>query len=194
MLLRDLLQEMPVRAKGALGAKFTARTLPYSELDKFFIIETDRGISLLLDDEDNPKEILFANIDDDDSIVTIVGRLILGNNPFVNILPHKTIVEHIITIDDGYKGQGIGAEVYKSLIDNGFTIVSDSVHFEDAFWFWKKLIKTAPKLGIKVYLIKDNSLVRNRDGNLKFITTRTPESLIWDLGTDRIVLTRRTLQ
>lgn len=194
MLISELLTEMPVRALGALGAKFTSYQMPFAELDKFFVVETDIGISLLLDDEDAPRTILFAKIDDDSQTCNVIGRLFTSNELFLNLTPPRTIVEHIITIDSAWKGRGVGVNVYKALIENGFSILSDGVHFEDAFWFWKKLIRLAPKWGINVYLIKGDDYLRDKTGEPKKITTRTNERLIWDLSTDRLLLTRKNVQ
>lgn len=193
MLLSEILMEMPVKAPGTLGAKFTSYNLPYADLDNFFVIETDINVSLLLDDDESPKTILFAMIDDDDMTVQVLGRLFTSSGLFSKLTPPKTIIEHIITIDDRWKGRGIGVNVYKALLKEGFSILSDGVHFEDAFWFWKKLIRLAPKWGIKVYLIKDTDFLRDKTGSPKIINTRTDERLIWDLSTDRILLTQRTV-
>lgn len=193
MLISEILFEMPVRAAGALQAKFVKHRMPYSDIENFFVIETDANVTLLLDDETAPKTILFTTINDDTHTVEVIGRLYTSTGVYSDLAPPKTIVEHIITIDASMKGRGIGVSVYKALIEHGFSIISDGVHFEDAFWFWKKLIRLSPRWGVNVYLIKDGDFVRGKNGMPKIVNTRTNEKLIWDQSSDRLLLTRQTL-
>lgn len=193
MLLSEILFEMPVRARGALDANFVKHRIPYSDIENFFVIETDTNVTLLLDDEIAPKTIIFTMIDDDTRTIEAIGRLYTSTGVYSNLVPTKTIVEHIITIDATMKGRGVGVSVYKALIEHGFSIMSDGVHFEDAFWFWKKLIRLSPRWGVNVYLIKGGDFVRGKNDMPKIVNTRTNEKLIWDQSSDRLLLTRQIL-
>lgn len=79
--------------------------------------------------------------------------------------------------------QGIATQVYKMLVDNGFTLVSDITQFDPAKALWKKL---ALDPAYKVYVADvDHGIFQDEDGNdIVYDGSNLDDHDIWTSGGD----------
>lgn len=115
-------------------------------------------------------------------------------HPFTNILQ-----ENNVKIHKKYGGQGIMSSVYRLLVDRGFTLVSDSAHFEPAKAMWIKLSRD-PTYFVWVADC-DHGLFKDEHGQpIRYVGQKLVDDQVWTTGSNYdgnyrlIILTNRDVR
>jgi len=104
---------------------------------------------------------------------------------FHNGVPTSELKGNVIQVDvviasPSIKSQGQGYNLYKALIDNGYTLLSDNCQYIGGRKLWDKVIRKAVGEGYKVYVLKGEQLIRDANGNpIAFDGSNIPHDQIW---------------
>lgn len=159
MKISEILCEMPVKTnKATLSTVMRSHQISPEQVEQYFIIPLNDQIDLLLDDEDSPTIILIGELQHDNS-EKIIGRM------GCIVYAPKIIVERTIIMAPAYQGKGIVTKVYLTLIEAGYSIISDSTHTDSAVSLWTKLIKNRKKYKINACRIDIKTGVKTKIPN-----------------------------
>jgi hypothetical protein len=77
-------------------------------------------------------------------------------------------------------GEGYGYQLYKAIINAGYTLISDNVQYRGGKALWDKIItKSATDLH-NVYVIQNGKFLKDRQKNpIKFNGTNLPSDAVW---------------
>jgi len=105
-----------------------------------------------------------------------------------NLLKFKNNFTNVVQVDKvavlrKSGTQGIASTVYKMIVDNGFTLVSDVTQFDPAKALWKKI---AEDTEYKMYVADvDHGIFKNEDGvDIVYNGSNISDNDIWTEGSD----------
>ena len=73
-------------------------------------------------------------------------------------------VDTVITTDSA-KGAGFGYQLYKALLNAGYTLASDNVQYIGGKELWKKIVHRAARDGHSVMILQRGKYLRDAEGN-----------------------------
>lgn len=120
----------------------------------------------------------------------VVGELTTSTPTKFEGPQKKVIVTHLFSIHKDHIGMGLGSNVYRTLVEMGYSILSDKVHFEGGKKLWKNIIKKAPSWEAKVLIVKNGKIETNSRGEPIQVTTETQEDKIWPFMSILLLLTK----
>lgn len=108
----------------------------------------------------------------------------------INLLFHATpqaseLTGNVLQVDTviagtGTKSQGQGYNLYKALIDGGYTLLSDNTQYIGGRKLWDKVIRKAVENGYRVYILKGDKILRTPAGKaIVFNGHNLSHSMIW---------------
>jgi hypothetical protein len=77
------------------------------------------------------------------------------------------------------KMKGFGYNLYSMIVDAGFVIISDTVHYVGGKALWKRIAEYSNTNNYKVYIIDNGEVVMKDDKPLPYNGYNYPENLIW---------------
>ena len=94
-------------------------------------------------------------------------------------------IDSVVVYDK--KFNGIGYELYKSLVKYGFVLVSDHTQYRGGKALWQKIVKAAVADGLEVYVIDDGEPVCDKDEEpLKYDGHNISDDKIWNEPTNNM--------
>jgi len=97
-----------------------------------------------------------------------------------------------VQIQDKNKFRGLGFNLYKSLVDYGYIIVSDHAQYRGGKKLWEKISKLSNAKNYSVYIVNDGKVVTDDKGELiKYDGTNLADDKIWAKPTNKISDSRR---
>lgn len=86
----------------------------------------------------------------------------------------------VVQAKDDARGTGFGYELYKTLLDAGYTLVSDHTQYRGGKALWMKVLRRAAADGHYVMILKDGKFMRDASGQIiKYDGTNIPDDQIW---------------
>lgn len=189
MKLSDVLSETPYLHPGAMSREIV--------LDGSYSIETIKreftkrlgvisGTSILMDT--NSSIVIGVAVNDKltsqgrvlPTFVLMFKRRVLLKFP--NKFPNVIQVDKV-AIDPAKGNRGTMSEVYKLIVDSGFTLISDVTQYETAQGLWKKLARDRD---YTMYVADiDHGLFKDSDGvPIVYDGTNISDQEIWSTGSD----------
>ncbi len=100
----------------------------------------------------------------------------------------KVVQVDTVTAADEARGAGYGYQLYKFLLDAGYTVVSDNIHFRAGKELWKKIIRRSGRDMHNVYILTRGEYVKDKSGNpIAYNGSNIPEDQIWSEDTQSVV-------
>lgn len=113
----------------------------------------------------------------------IYGQLIFKNKLKLGVdvqqVVHKVLQVDIVEVAEEMKQEGLGTFLYSSLVQDGFSIISDTLHYEGGYKLWKKLARSH-RSDEAVYILDHGQLMMGEDGKpIEYDGENVPEEQIW---------------
>ena len=78
------------------------------------------------------------------------------------------------------KGFGLGYNLYKTLLNNGYTLVSDNVQYIGGRELWKKIVRYSAKENHNVFIMRYGKYLRDDNEQvIRYDGSNIPDSEIW---------------
>lgn len=107
---------------------------------------------------------LFKDPQENRWYVHIRINLTFHEEPQQSEIPGDVLQVDTVIAGTGTKSQGQGYNLYKALVDGGYTLLSDNVQYIGGKKLWDKIIRKAVADGYQVYILKGDKLMRGEDG------------------------------
>jgi len=117
----------------------------------------------------------------------------LNRTLFMKMLK-KVVAEKLVAFSKDHRGKGLGTKVYHTILNQGFSIVSDEFHKIGGKALWKSIIRKALSWDAYVYLMRNGEVIRE-NGEPVLVTPEMDETKIWstDVNTVLLFLTKHKL-
>ena len=206
-LLKKHLQEMPnldkqeindyMHSKHGEDYSFTSFFITDGNLKKrsFRQIAEHDGIVVLLREGDIAYVGTREVRRDGKSGIKIFGFLEFKSKLNLGYIPHinsnKLVQVSLVEVDKTIKLSGLGSFLYSSMVQAGYSVVSDNLQFLGGQAVWKKIARDhLPNEA--VYVIDHGNLMTDDSGKpIEYDGSNIPDNVIWDLdeeGTKEFVL------
>ena len=185
MKITDVISETPYLHPGEMSRNVLDRSYSQNTIGTAFRqIGTVSDLTVLMGNQDRTVIAVAPNQTNANRIRPTLALLLKTHNE----LKFKHTFENVIQVDKvsiavGYSRAGIASEVYRLIVSQGYTLVSDSTQFETAQALWKNLAQSGR---YPVYVADvDNGVFRGSDGNpIRYNGTNIPDYDIWSSGSD----------
>lgn len=101
----------------------------------------------------------------------------------VKPLINKVLQVDIVEVARQNKFEGLGSFLYSSLVQDGYTIISDTLHYKGGYKLWKKLARSHLS-NEAVYILDHGHLLMDGDKPIEYDGNNIPEDQIWSDGSD----------
>lgn len=176
---------------------------PHDQMTPFFITDErmeerytvlaqrDNVVAVIAKDGGNAMVCVRTTRHDGESGVMSYGNLIFKANfkigaavDSLQLQAQKVLQVSVVTVVNDDKFKGLASFLYSSLVQAGYTVISDTSHFIGGRQLWKKLARShLPNEG--VYLINNGNAVMDADGKpLEYNGTNVPDADIWSTSTE----------
>lgn len=92
----------------------------------------------------------------------------------------KAIQVDTVWATDEARGAGYGYQLYKFLLDNGYTVVSDNVQYIGGKELWKKIIRRAARDDHSVQVLQQGKYIRDANGKvINYNGNNIADDVIW---------------
>lgn len=194
MLLKELilLKEMPRRNRGELSADDDEK----GKIEPFFASQKmmdERGYKTIAK-RDNVEVVLkddlsiamigtrFKRFDGQEGIL-IFGQLIFKDRLKIDAkdsrLMNKVLQVSVVEVVRESKMKNLGSFLYSSLVQEGYTILSDNLQYEGGYQLWKKLARSHLPNEV-VYIMDHGRLMLDDKGQpVEYDGTNIPDEKIW---------------
>lgn len=190
----DYLTESPRKMKGdAPFSEFSEYVLKEKSKKVLDLYHSDtgfryRGMSLYKSDKSQTYIMGFFAEDDRLSVVNETTLVETKYTSDTKLLKGKKLVA-IDTVHTSlyWRGEGVSGSMYRYILDQGYTIISDSLQYEGAVNLWKGFLRMQDVV-VYIYDIQEDVIISKASPN-------TPESHIWSTNSDkeriRLVLVKK---
>lgn len=96
----------------------------------------------------------------------------------------KVLQVDSVYTDEDFRGRGLSAYVYATLIEEGFIVVSDTSQFEDGKQLWKKISREAKFNDYVIHIIDDEEgFLKDESGKIiSYDSSNIDDAKIWTSG------------
>lgn len=123
---------------------------------------------------------LFKDPQENRWYVHIRVNLTFHEEPQQSEIPGPVLQVDTVIAGTGTKSQGQGYNLYKALVDGGYSLLSDNVQYIGGKKLWDKIIRKSVQDGYHVYILKGDKLVRGEDGKaINFDGHNIDPSNVW---------------
>lgn len=129
-----------------------------------------------INNESANKWVFSLNLKEENTLVKIPKEL----------QNEKILQTNYVEASDFVEGSGLAPFVYMALVQDGFTVVSDTAQFNGGIGLWKKLAREAGYVDMKVNILDDEyGFTKDADGKLiDYNGTNIENHQIWTSGDD----------
>lgn len=201
MLLSELLllKEMPTRNKTELvnkegGIEPFFATQEMMDKRGYKLIAKRANIEVVLKDDLSTAMIGAREKRHDGADGLLVfGQLVFKDRIKIDAkesrLMHKVLQISIVEIARASKMKNLGSFLYSSLVQNGYTIISDGLQYEGGYQLWKKLARSHLPNEV-VYIMDHGHLMQDENKQpIEYDGSNIPDEQIWsDDSLKRFVL------
>lgn len=107
-------------------------------------------------------------------------NLLFHSTPQASELTGPVLQVDTVVASSSVKSQGQGYNLYKALIDGGYTLLSDNTQYIGGRKLWDKVIRKAVENGYRVYILKGDKILRTPAGKaIAFNGHNLSHSMIW---------------
>lgn len=122
-----------------------------------------------------------------DGQLTLKHSLDLGQNVDISKLGSMVVQVDLVKINsrrdmagDIRTAMGLGFELYHSVIEKGFTLISDTLQYRGGKALWKKIAPLSSLSGFAVYILKNGEFISDDSGHaIPYTGSNIPDSAIW---------------
>lgn len=101
-------------------------------------------------------------------------------HPGIQYLFDKPIQIDVVTAANELRGFGYGYQLYRMLLQNGFSVVSDTTQYRGGKALWQKIVKRSALDNHNVYIYQDDTLMKGPDGKpIIYDGSNIPDNQIW---------------
>lgn len=185
MKATDLLSETPYLHPGEMSRKMLDGGISISSIKREYRLMGTIDKLLIYISIDNNRVIGVNAEENIEDRVSPVFKLIFKSS---NLLKFKNDFKNIVQVDSvaittKSGSSGVMSSVYKMLVDNGFTLVSDVTQFDPAKVLWKKL-STDNRYTMYVADV-DHGIFQDADGqDIVYDGKNIADNDIWTTGSD----------
>jgi hypothetical protein len=135
--------------------------------------------------------------EDDKVGIQIIGTVEFKNKPDFSfdklIKTNKNVLQvDGVQIHDKSRFRGVGFNLYKSLVDYGYVVVSDHVQYRGGKKLWEKIANLSTASNYSVYIINDGEVSLDDNGDpLKYNGTNLADDKIWATPATKTTDSRR---
>lgn len=129
--------------------------------------------------------------------IQIIGHLDFKDKPDFSFDKLIDVNNNVLQVDsieiyDKNKFRGLGFNLYQSLVEYGYIIVSDHVQYIGGRKLWEKISKLSTAKNYSVYVVNNGKVALDVDGKpLRYDGTNLADDKIWAASTDKIADSRR---
>lgn len=194
MKLQQLL-EMPQLTRRELGDDPSDDAQPMTPFfmttermnERYMVLSTSNNVVSLLSKNKSSAMIgVFGKRHDGADGVDIFGQLEFKDNynlgtaaDAMQLRSQNVLQVSLVTVVKEDKFKGLGSFLYSALVQQGYTIISDTHHFDGGKALWQKLGR-AHNANEVIYLIDRGNVLKDELGNpIEYNGNNIPEDRIW---------------
>jgi len=114
----------------------------------------------------------------------LLFKLTLKIGADVKPLMDKILQVDLVEVARQNKFEGLGTFLYSSLVQDGYTIISDTLQYEGGYKLWKKIARSH-LANEAVYILDHGHLILDKDGKpVLYDGENVPEEEIWSDNSD----------
>lgn len=128
--------------------------------------------------------------------IQILGKIDFKENPDFSFNKLIHVNNNVLQVDSveiyDNKFQGLGFNLYQSLVEHGYIIVSDHTQYRGGRKLWEKISKLSNAKKYSVYVVNNGKVTLDvNDKPLRYDGTNLADDKIWAASTNKIADSRR---
>lgn len=188
MLLQEILNEMPQFKDqdlklGAISANFDNYSVQEFKNGYRVLAQKPQGQDTVIVGLSNDEMVGIVGLirkDDPETIKTIVALEFYGITDLGEAGEHPALQVELVLATDDSIGFGYGYLLYKSILNNGYTIVSDETQYKGGKALWQKIVRKAASDLHNVYIMQNGKYMRDAAGKpIVYDGSNISDDTIW---------------
>ena len=182
----EILNEMPYLHPGEMSRHILDNGVSIAAIKRAYVTLGRVGeLIVYIDHHSSHVIVIDPGSEVSDSRLSQVFRVQFKPVPLLNFPNNLQNIRQVdkVAVQRAYESQEIATDVYKMLVDRGYTVVSDVSQFEPAQGLWKKVARES---GYKTYVADiDHGIFKDANGkDIVYDGTNISDHEIWTSGSD----------